>query len=762
MPITARQDKKNWDWLPELYKKKIIAIREAVTRLWDEHSTKPQLGGFTPHGPEHSKSVEDIIHRLIPDEESFNKLTERERFYLLASAWVHDIGMIRGIEEGDAKLAPEQIRAIHHKRSEIFIINNCVKICVDPEDAPSLGLLAYYHGEDLEDCKSVFPVGNNDVVKLALIAAYLRLADALDISQSRAPLLNYAICLAYNIPMSSKLHWIKSRLISGIEISPKDHRITVNFKTPHDEDHQENSSFLQKQNLARLQKLVMNDLRTHIDSNMSVLVRAGISYFLDIDYCTTQMEIDEQVRPELSRLVYNFEMMVHPSATKLMHILLETINDIIEPYKDLDADKGINDKLSEDLQRFIKEIREEILDNRRCHLGLKRLIDDFDKLFHNKKTCIKDLKERVDTEIENLDKERDAVRAAAFKYLGMVGGDNGSSKVLNYTAKVRNALEKRNDLQSWTSLSEYLSSIIQDGNYINVLVYALSELVIKSICGFRDHVIKILLEDSSIREKIRPHKDNIEEIASTLIRVFVCEGQPKTITGKNDRLTYHDGTKYAIELHRRGFNNIMIVPDLVAGSLLSEISGNNRCFIDYVMLGMNGLEYISAEQPMSAHFLHSSGHLAIAALTRSVKLQGNGRKDKPRLILVLSRSKCAINQDDHEALSKSSNASRSDDITVREGFRFWTRNGSRPIRTQPFFIRDEDVRAELFNAGISLYNPREDSVMLAMVDDIIADGECFIDISNGDILEGFRKWLYGVPRRTIRPRSSKRVSPTVS
>lgn len=257
MFVTEEQDKKNWDWLPDAYKQKIIAIREAVTRLWNEHSNKPQLVNFTPHGPEHSKSVEDIIHRLIPDQESFNKLTERERFYLLASAWVHDIGMIYGIEVGDKKdLTPEHIRTIHHKRSEKFITNNYLKICVDPEDAPALSLLAYFHGENLESCKSIFPVGNNDVVRLSLIAAYLRLADALDISQSRSPSLNYAICLAYNIPMSSKLHWIKSRLISGLEISPKDHRITVYFKTLHD-DYQTTQLSIQKQNLAKLQKLVM-------------------------------------------------------------------------------------------------------------------------------------------------------------------------------------------------------------------------------------------------------------------------------------------------------------------------------------------------------------------------------------------------------------------------------------------------------------------------------------------------------------------------
>ena len=755
MLVSAEQDKMNWEWLPEIYSQKLEAIRAGVTRLWNENGVNPPLVGFTPHGPEHSKAVEDLMHRLIPDRESFTKLTERERFCLLASAWVHDIGMIRGIHRDDDKLSEEEIRTTHHKRSERFITNSHLKILVDPGDAPALSLLAYYHGENLEGCRRFFPVHNNDVVRLSLIAAYLRLADALDITQSRSPMLNYAICLAYNIPMSSKLHWIKSRLITGIDISPVDHRIMVHFKRLRD-DRQAPRLSIQNQNIAKLQKLVMNDLRTDIDSNMPTLVREGISYFLDIDHCSTEMEIDDQVRPELTRLVYNFEMMVHPSSTKLMRILLQTMHDIIAPHR-RNCTASIKQKVLDDLRRFMKEIREEILDNRRCHFGLKRLIDDFDALLNDRKLSIDELGKRVSGELKKLEDERRKVRSTASRYFKEIDfSDDQNSKITKYVETVRSTLkeidssddqnseitkhvetvgstlEEEEGTDSPRSLSDRLREKMSDGDYINVLLYGLSELVIKAICGFRDFVINCLLRDESVRESIQHHKDTPEAIASTLMRIFVCEGQPKTITAKNDRLTYHDGTKYALELHRRGFSNIMILPDLVVGNLLNERHSENQPSLDYVLLGTNGLEYVGDVEPRKAHFLHSSGHLAIAALTTSLKLG-----PKPRLILVLSRSKCAL-KDDKELLRITD---RRSETTVKEGFRFVTRREP-PMRTQPFLIRDEDIRAELFAAGIRLYNPREDSVELTMVTDIIADGECFIGIDKDEPLESLRKWLY--------------------
>ena len=355
--ITEEDDKKNWEgWLvskPRI--DKIIQIRHAVTKLWQNCEERfPPLPYYTPHGPAHAKSVEDIIHRLLPGE-YYKKLKEIERYYLLAAAWTHDIGMIRGLnEKEDVNLHPAEIREEHHKRSERYIVNNYLMLDIEGKDAHALGLLAFFHRkrEDIEKCPDTFVVGT-EMVRLRLLAAYLRLADALDVDQSRAPSSEYAICLSYNIPFTSKLHWIKSRLVSGIAVLPKEQRILVNFKQPHEKDledfcsrqnrakqetQKENSDWsegrydigLLKQNLAHLQQNVMNGLREELDSVRTTIIRGGITRYLDVTCASTEMVIDDHVFPEIIRLADDLDMIVHPSATRIILLLLDTVKHIID------------------------------------------------------------------------------------------------------------------------------------------------------------------------------------------------------------------------------------------------------------------------------------------------------------------------------------------------------------------------------------------------------------------------------------------------
>ena len=62
---------------------------------------------FTDHGPAHCHGVEDLLNRIIfppelnPDDPRMLVPTPEEAMYLLAAAWVHDIGMIYGLFPGE-------------------------------------------------------------------------------------------------------------------------------------------------------------------------------------------------------------------------------------------------------------------------------------------------------------------------------------------------------------------------------------------------------------------------------------------------------------------------------------------------------------------------------------------------------------------------------------------------------------------------------------------------------------------------------------
>lgn len=77
--------------------------------------------GYTLHGLQHSFNVIDLMGQLIKDK---NCITVLEIGFLIFSALLHDIGMIR-IRDED--ISPEKIRKNHGKRSADFIKNNIIK-----------------------------------------------------------------------------------------------------------------------------------------------------------------------------------------------------------------------------------------------------------------------------------------------------------------------------------------------------------------------------------------------------------------------------------------------------------------------------------------------------------------------------------------------------------------------------------------------------------------------------------------------------------
>jgi len=740
------REKKYWFWLDTGYSQKLTQIRRAVEKLIkDCETTYPQPAGFTPHGTEHLASVENIIHRLIPGP-AVEDLGMRERFYLLASAWVHDVGMLRGLD-GDPinilELSDDEIRRTHHARAVTSITNHFSRLDVDQSDVRVLALLARFHrrAEVLENCPDKLTVENKDV-KVRLLAAYLRLADALDISERRSPFSDYAICLAYNIPISSKLHWIKSRLINGVSIEPQEHRIVIDFNEPYDSDlkdeiirHKisEKEFPLLKQNLAGLRKMVIQDLADELDSVKNTLIRGKTTYFLDICERVTQIKIDNQIFPEVFHLADNFNMISHPSATRLMYMVLRTVERILQRYhfshgSDQQVESGTRAQ-KEELQIFLSDLANHVLTSRRCHIGLQKLIKEL--MDQCTGATNDDINNYVKQQKYAIDEERNNIRVVAGHYFDHLISD----KIINVD-KPELVQSMTHNLCLTSNVDDKTNNIEPDWKAcVNILVYGYSELVIKALCGFRDRVITMLLEILVHDSTIKLHKINIEKIASSILRIFVCEGQPKTITAPNDALDYHDGSRYALALARRGFTNLIIIPDLVAGNLLHRTPPEGPA-VHLVMLGANGLEITKTSPDRDGtitncdRFRHSSGHMAIATLASFARREeSRAALNIPRLILVLGQSKCDFIGEGTSVCDLGLGHPPSPGFKEeKDGYRFWHAAKDENIRNEPFLVRDKEVRQELHKYDVRLYNPREDAVQLKMVNDVILDFRFFTQV----------------------------------
>lgn len=676
-----------WDrWLNNEYGQKLDDIKSACRRLYDANQgAHGNLPYFTPHGPEHSIAVENLIHMIIPDDiinvdgnKNEEKLNLIERFLLLASAWVHDLGMLPHVFRRvyPTKSMPDEfeIRKQHQRTSEIFIAQFWAELTLDERLKGALGKLARYHRriETIDPDDDCFYI-NLDRINLKLLAAYLRLADSLDISSTRAPALPYSVCLAYDMPEESRFHWVKSRLVSSAYPLPEQRKIVVQFKYPYESQLAE---FMDKE-LAResfdsIKQRVVADLNDELSGISNVLVLAGFAYYLDIEQTRREEMFDPRMLNDLKAILANLDIMMAPSATKLLEITLVSVANIMgfSPSKDagpfffeynLPTDIA---KLKDEVERFLVNVGKKVFENRPCHIGLINLT------------------EQCKEHVKALDTDKpETLRQCADKI----------NEIYQQHHNARKQIRVNTEELFNTKLKIYLQN-----QKINILLYGYSELVAKSLCGLRDYLIR----ETHKRDPREIYNSVEEKSASDRIHLFVCEGQPKTQIANNERLAYHDGSQYALHLRRHGFTNITIIPDIIAGTVVK--TGQ----INLLFLGANGVT--------NKHFMHAAGHEALVALAEN----GVNRNstDALKIILVATKEKVMPSDNVEERHFAADNHLIESDSRL-----FSTLKGCSENRDNIWLCQDKVHFAKIHANGISFLNPREDIVGIDRINYIVSD-----------------------------------------
>lgn len=205
-------------------------IRDKVIDIF----ASPQHRDFTDHKPDgHSERIIAILNALCSEmmEVKERRLTAEERFILLASAYVHDIGMQYG---KDPTLTLMDIRERHHLFSEEMILGSVQK----PQEYPYLGIPYEYVDEiariakghrrtDLRTKEYDTAWKGGKQIRLRLLAALLSLADDLDITYERVIMENLKL---KPVPQESRVHWWRCHYVEGLEIEKG--RIRIYFKFP--------------------------------------------------------------------------------------------------------------------------------------------------------------------------------------------------------------------------------------------------------------------------------------------------------------------------------------------------------------------------------------------------------------------------------------------------------------------------------------------------------------------------------------------------
>ena len=748
MPVRFRETERQFreKWLPPDLGERLETIRKLVKHLYDTMGIHPQLKWFTPHGVAHCNAVEDIIHQLIPVERH-RKLSESEKFFLLASAWLHDIGMLRGTFIDDKGHSDDEIRDNHHSRSEKYIINNYRQVGVDESEATAFGYLARFHRRRclLTTCPEALSVPGHGTLRLRLLAAYVRLADALDIDQTRTPAGQYAISLTYDIPRKSKLHWLRSKFILGLDIDVKNKQIAVHLKSLMNKDPGEGfPRRAMKRTLKSIHDLIVQDISDELDTVKDVLFGANLTYFLTVKKVEHEVEFDDQLRQDIKSVLNYFFLIDNPSSSALLRLMLESIQGIVESHNMNSATENeIGGWATLDaVGSFMDEIEDRVLKTRKCHTGLRNFVD-----LTREKIASRDIgkvKSWVEENIKDLKCKRRRLRYNSFQYF-------------------------RNNYVSDNETTEYPK--------FNILLYGYSELVIKALCGFRDAIIVKLVnqyrkdvqqtakdvEKGNELEKICQdddgkkkhaisqlsrfalfHKADLERQASQSFRIFICEGQPKNRTAWGGRSIYYDGLRYAVSLAEHGFEEIYITADAIAATLIAPYYRFNGVpKIDFVMVGANGFD--------DEKFLHSAGHNMVVALASYAKELLNGEnpkngktKNAPKLVLAVITDKyeehlqSSHNETTNPATPNDSGGNKKKRIFLQDGWRLRGPFGDEPVRNHVFFTQDPKSHETLEKDAptVLFYNPREDIIPIDCVDVVITEKAWLV---KDEIQEG-KKW----------------------
>ena len=186
---------------------------------------------YTLHGMRHSNAVINILNLLVDGLNPEDQLNEIEIFYLLSSAYLHDVGMQCKYPEDEKEVESRSqlsdktytlqdlIRDEHHLRSGRYINENYKTLGLNRIEAGFVGLISEGHRKvNLSSTNyDRQPIGL-EKVRLRLLAALLRLADELDVDFRRAPEELYKFMK--DMPAFSRLQWLKHHYTSGVMIEP--------------------------------------------------------------------------------------------------------------------------------------------------------------------------------------------------------------------------------------------------------------------------------------------------------------------------------------------------------------------------------------------------------------------------------------------------------------------------------------------------------------------------------------------------------------
>lgn len=203
-----------------------------------------RLPFYTEHGNKHCEMLENYLNQIIwrngkpPHEYDFIPSPE-EAMYLLSAVWLHDIGMWYKIFDNEK---PENLKDVdyvinlrddHHWRSAKYINEKWQAHNWSDGEKHYLSNTCAYHRRYLSindfDPYKIKSRHTAEKVRLAVLAALLRLADACHVDKTRAPAVVMDRYISVGMPRAAANHWKRAELIQEVSFNHADIVVTGHY-----------------------------------------------------------------------------------------------------------------------------------------------------------------------------------------------------------------------------------------------------------------------------------------------------------------------------------------------------------------------------------------------------------------------------------------------------------------------------------------------------------------------------------------------------
>ena len=501
---------------------------------------------YTLHDVSHCINVEKMVKVLVSKAQiDFSAL---ERFILSCASWTHDLGMNKDIAKeyfGNINIFGNQDNALryrrneHHNSSSWFVCNR-YNILFGIENADELLLsairivstLIQYHRktENILTCQEMTTV-RGEVVRTRLLAAIFRLADTLHKDVSRFDPDVYAMIQLSGSHRASRLHWLKSYVVSNIHLDEYEQTISVQISLPdfHEfielddrEDIRKTSHFIRNWNehIRNLQYIISTDIEEDLVIVNQVFSTNGMPTYVKINTPVDYIRgYHKKYFSDIVGMLSELDILFSPNTSK---VISQAITSLINHYEGTFEDEKKYHNLSSQILNYLRDVYED----RPCHVGLGKII----KLLHPYEKGKESDSKNLSIMLNKIDNHRkDAI----------------------------------------TKICNKADTII--GNNIKRII----------LIGYSSTAISILNQLSHLRNR---EKDNIE--------IIVLECSPKRRLGHSNVIEYNDGIHYANEIGKLDFYKVQIWPDIGLASLLcDEIEKDQEMAkSSLVLFGANGID----------------------------------------------------------------------------------------------------------------------------------------------------------------------------